>query len=198
MNIFVKSFLVFGVCLMSACSDSNEKSRSESSNGQLAIDAQQVISRMEKHDIEFEAHSRYFSLYTYGKTKNFISFKKQHIVYEVTFHSEASVSATINQFASKDKEKISLWVNNQHSDGLYGDAPIPTTLEIDSSHVSILERAKAGEESGENGDAYDVYVVKYHIAPQILDSALELPAVIFSTKVYIRTKDISCAPVCEQ
>lgn len=162
------------------------------------LNEQKIISNMSKYDIGFEEHSRYFSLYAFGKTRNFIYFKNENAVYEVKFESPDAAVITLNEFSASDKDNIPLWINNQHSDGLYGEAPTPEAVTIDSSSLRILENEKVGGQEGDNGDEYDVFGVKYYLASQKTSAGVVLPELIYNTKVYVRTKDITCAPVCEQ
>lgn len=205
--------ILFAICLVwvAGCTESTAEKGSDENSASQAVEKtnasdrssadlneQKINSEMRKYDIGFEEHSRYFSLYTFGKTRNFIHFKNVDVVYEVKFESPGSASVTANIFAAVERDVIPLWINNQHSDGLYGEAPTPKVVELSSYDIRILESQKVGEQEGDNGDEYDVFGIKYYLASQKLEDKIILPEVIYTTKVYVRTKDITCAPTCEQ
>lgn len=135
--------------------------------------------------------NRYFSLLAHGPTKKFYVLPEAKVVVVVaTVDGKADASATIHVFpADVSAEGIAKWINNQHSDALHPDVPMPlrsVLVPADRFH------AKAGppldHEKGEQGDEYDRVRVEFTI-DAFEDGDVKVEASRGSLDAFIRTKE---------
>ena len=138
--------------------------------------------------------SSYFSLYRYGPTKIFYHFTENNVVLVIDLTSELSIiqaNAVIHLFAvTESADSILKWINNQHSDGLFADAPVPLmSVTLPADDVTIDSASFTEHLTGGYGDEYDVYDVVLHISDVAIQSSYLLREFSADTRVYERTHD---------
>ncbi|BCX48163.1 hypothetical protein HAHE_20710 [Haloferula helveola] len=77
-----------------------------------------------------------------------------------------SVKGSVVLFADgTDAEALAKWINNQHSDGLFADAPQPSaTIELPEGVCEVAESKFTGEkQSGRAGESYGEYEVTVRV-----------------------------------
>jgi len=121
----------------------------------------------------------------------FYAFEKQHAVLVVNLKHQVNqfvVTAKVHVFADDVTGKaLGKWVNNQHSDGLFADAPSPTasySIPEKSCEVvgsKLVERIKAHQ--GE----YDDYSVQFKIGEVAEKDVFVLKAVAETSKVFVKS-----------
>jgi hypothetical protein len=95
--------------------------------------------------------------------------------------------ARIHTFAAGvTREGLEKWVNNQHSDGLFADAPESTAdYEIPAARLKIQSHQHAGR-STQNGGDFDDYKVKFHIGDTAIGTLLQLKGFTGEALVHVK------------
>lgn len=114
------------------------------------------------------AIDRYFSPCLYGPTQQFFDFREQNTVMVVRFKTDDpsfEPTITVNLFAPELSEaEIGKWINNQHSDAIYGDAPQPVyKATLNAAAYSTIDTELFEQTVGRFGEEYDSYRVEYSV-----------------------------------
>lgn len=134
--------------------------------------------------------NRYYSPLAHGPTQKFYVLPASKVVVVVaTADGKAEASATIHLFAAEVvAEDIAKWINNQHSDALYPDVPLPVrsvAVPADRFHTKV--GPPLDHEKGEAGDEYDRVRVEFTI-DAFKDGDLTVDASRGALDAFIRTK----------
>ena len=104
-----------------------------------------------------------YSMIGYRDTLIFYTFKEENAVLRVNIDNKSKtfpITAKLYLFDHEiESEGIKKWLNNQHSDALFGDAPMPTTThQIPSNRLKVtgFDYRKTVEESFGVFDEYSV------------------------------------------
>ena len=104
-----------------------------------------------------------YSMIGYRDTLIFYTFKEENAVLRVNIDNKSKtfpITAKLYLFDHEiESEGIKKWLNNQHSDALFGDAPMPTaTHQIPSNRLKVtgFDYRKTVEESFGVFDEYSV------------------------------------------
>lgn len=146
--------------------------------------------------------SSYFSTYEYGPTQKFYHFTDEQSVITVKADNTsnnfgANVVVVVNIFnESETVESIGKWINNQHSDGIFGDAPEPlVSFPLPADKFSITSSAFTDHTAGFRGNEYDNYVLEVYIDNYIGSEANNIEVQILNFNValdvHVITKDIN-------
>jgi hypothetical protein len=103
----------------------------------------------------------------FRNTLIFYTFKDQKAVLRLVIDNknrDFPISATIYAFADDvTKEGLKKWLNNQHSDGLFPDVPVPTaTHPVPAGSCKAISHKLAGTSKAPNGEFED-YAVTYEV-----------------------------------
>jgi len=138
----------------------------------------------------------YYSIYRYGSTQKIYYLKDENTVIKIRIGNESpdfDITVKVNIFdANISDESIQKWINNQHSDALYTDAPEPIgvySLPEDSYSVSSYNLVDHTVEH--SGDEYDNYVLEIYVDNVSEEGIYNLKSFVAKTAVHIRTKDIN-------
>ena len=120
----------------------------------------------------------------------FYTFPEQQAVLRVrignadtTFPLEARLHAFA---AATTAEGLKKWVNNQHSDALFADAPQPTaTYKIPSTQLKIESHQRTGRSKLHNGE-FDDYKVKFRIGDFATKAGPKLKGFTGETLVHVQ------------
>jgi len=106
--------------------------------------------------------SSYESLHQYGPTQKFFHLKEQNSVIhiETSYDSSFETSVTVNIFENNSKTDVDKWINNQHSDGIYADAPKPIEVFTLSKNQFSLKPVFIENTSFGDNEAYDSYNIE--------------------------------------
>jgi hypothetical protein len=99
------------------------------------------------------------------------------------------VSGMVYLFDSKTSEEdLGKWVNNQHSDGLFADAPEPTsTFNLPEGTGTVTERKHVGQQKQPIGnDMFDDYKVKLSVKEHRVEGKFRLAAFADEAHVYMK------------
>ncbi|MGL4399493.1 MAG: hypothetical protein ACRCXD_06470, partial [Luteolibacter sp.] len=99
------------------------------------------------------------------------------------------VSATVQLFApGTTAEALGKWVNNQHSDGLFPDAPEPTaTVKLPDGTCTVTAREVTGKEKQAlNEDVFADYKVKLTVREHREPGKFHLPAFADEANVFVK------------
>jgi len=140
--------------------------------------------------------NRYYSPQAHGPTRKFHVFPEQRVVVVVNVNPASAdaidTTVVVHLFAAgTDADALEKWVNNQHSDALFADAPQPQrsiTVARERLHTKVagpLER-----EVGDGGDEYDRYRVDFTI-DGFTDGDLTVKPSQGSAAAFVRTKDLT-------
>lgn len=146
--------------------------------------------------------SSYFSTYEYGPTQKFYHFTNEQSVITVRADNtsnnfDANVVVVVNVFnESETVESIGKWINNQHSDGIFGDAPEPlVSFPLPADKFSITSSAFIDHAMGFSGNEYDNYVLEIYIDNYTGSKAnnIEVQILNFNVEldVHVITKDVN-------
>ncbi len=97
----------------------------------------------------------------------FYRFAAQHAVLTLRIDNQSEkfpITATVNRFADNvDAEKLDHWINNQHSDGLFADAPTAiSSVQLPEGTCTVSSHVKCGDR--QHGDAsYVDFTVKFKV-----------------------------------
>lgn len=137
----------------------------------------------------------YYSANRYGPTQKFYVLADQNAVVRILIDNETdefNTTVTIYLFdLSLHSDDINKWLNNQYSDGLYSDAPIPTGVyELSANQYSINSYRFIDHTIEEFGDEYDNYDLEIHVDDASAEGAYTLKAFVANTVVHVQTKEI--------
>lgn len=135
--------------------------------------------------------SRYFSGLAHGPTKKFYIVPESNAVVVVaTVDGKADATATIHLFpAATTAEGVAKWINNQYSDAIYPDVPMPLrSVPVPADHFHTKVGPPLDHERGEEGDEYDRVRVDFTI-DDFKDGDLSVEASRGSLDAFIRTKE---------
>lgn len=151
-------------------------------------------------EVDITTVASYYSLYEYGSTQKFYHFLDDQIV--LTVHVDnasndfsAGVEVSVNVFnKSETIGSIDKWINNQHSDGLYGDAPEPvSTFSLPENKYSIVSSALIDHTVEDSGNEYDNYMLEIYIDDYIQESIdnadIHILNFTVETNVHVITND---------
>jgi len=172
----------------SAATDANDNSVSD--ERQLDV---------ESEDAEQFAVDQYFSPCLYGPTQHFFTFGDQNVVMVARFSEDNPhfrPSIRINLFSPElSAEQIDKWINNQHSDAIFGDAPRPIDTQFLSQYdywiTSITDYEFIDHTVGDSGDEYDNYRVQFSVSDLTKAGSFNLIGFDAETIVHIRTRGCS-------
>jgi hypothetical protein len=123
-------------------------------------------------------------------TLMFYTFKDQQAVLRVNIDNNSTkfpITATLYMFADDvTAEGLAKWVNNQHSDGLFGDAPEPVgSHEVPADMCSVVSHKLIDRTKHHNGE-HDNYEVKFQIGEFAKEGVFKLKDFTTETKVHIK------------
>lgn len=123
----------------------------------------------------------------------FYTFKGQRTILSVIINNndtKFSVTAVVYQFADDvTDESLAKWINNQHSDGLYGDAPKPTAnFPVPADACSVVSHRLIERTKHHNGE-HDTHEVKFQIGEFSKESVFKLKTFTDEAKVYIKVRE---------
>lgn len=175
--VFILLFMLFTVFALVSCQEPQPE---------VTLDfANQTVNEL---DI-----NQYFSFRAHGPTINILHFQEQNAVVVINFPNESpelTLNGTVNIFdASETAESIDQWINNLHSDALYPDVPEPIHTSSLAGYT-ILSSSLIDQETGPNGDEYDVYGVEYRLDEVADAGVFTLNELENLTVVYVMTKDV--------
>lgn len=101
------------------------------------------------------------------------------------------VSATVHLFPpTTDAEALGKWVNNQHSDGLFIDAPEPTlSYKLPDGICATKERELIGKQKQPTGeDVFNDYKVKLTVKEHRAEGKFHLAAFAAEANVFVKIK----------
>lgn len=101
------------------------------------------------------------------------------------------VTGTVHLFApGTTAEALAKWVNNQHSDGLFIDAPEPTgAFKLPDGTCAVTARELTGQEKQPNGeDTFGDYKVKLTVKEHRVEGKFHLPAFEDEANVFVKTE----------
>ena len=135
------------------------------------------------------------SMLGYRDTVVFYTFKEQRAVMvlnignsDETFPITGSVHLYDKATTEKDLKK---WINNQHSDALFGDAPEPlVTRKLPAGFCKVTSREQAGtsENRGPSKGTFKDFKVVFSIKEQVIGEDTTLPAFIDTAQVHVRSQ----------
>ncbi|QTN31948.1 hypothetical protein HZ994_06265 [Akkermansiaceae bacterium] len=132
------------------------------------------------------------SMIGFRDTLRFYEFAQQHAILLVRIDNrdtKFAISAKLFLFAEgTTAEDMGKWVNNQHSDGLFADAPDPkASHEIPAASCKVLEHAAADLVEAPNGK-FTNYTVTFAIkdVPPIGDIRIK----DFTDKASVKVKSV--------
>lgn len=114
---------------------------------------------------------QYFSTYLYGPSLRLYHYQEDNVILTLRFSNRQSpiqFTAALHEFASTlSTKQIAKWVNNQHSDALYGDAPEPEKTTNIQDRVKITSTIKSTKNpiQGRTGESYDDYKITFRVRP---------------------------------
>lgn len=100
-----------------------------------------------------------------------------------------TASGTVFLFASETTEEgLGKWVNNQHSDGLFEDAPVPVlSLKLPDGSCTVTDRKLVGEEKNPtNDEVFSDYLVKVSVKEHRVEGKFRLAAFEDKANVYLK------------
>lgn len=99
------------------------------------------------------------------------------------------MTGTVYLFAENvDGEGLSKWLNNQHSDGLYPEVPVPITTQKIPAGVCKVTSNKFIEPVKQPFGEYDSYAVTFAVADATDKKTYAVKGFTGMTRVYVKTK----------
>lgn len=135
------------------------------------------------------------SMLGFRDTLLFYSFKDQGAILVVSIANKDEtfpVSGKIYLFdKATTEEGLKKWVNNQHSDALFADAPEPIyTGELPKGSCKIASHKKTGtsQNPGPRPGKYDDFEVELSVAEHEVEGKYQLPAFTDTARVHVESK----------
>ena len=138
----------------------------------------------------------YYSLNRFGNTLRIYNFQNEKAILLINVDNittDFNTSATIHIFADNtNDDSIAKWVNNQHSDALFSDAPSPTqSYEIPANLYSVTYFFLIDQSVGDRGDTYDNYEIDLLFENYSIAGIFDLERFTTKANVHILTSDIT-------
>ena len=124
----------------------------------------------------------------------FYTFKGQQAILELTIGNEDESFPVSGRLLLFDKETtgegLKKWINNQHSDGLYPEVPVPVYTRVLDDACEVTEHKKLGlmKGSGLRKATYTNYEVKLSMKALDVERVFVLAGFTDSSKVYVEVK----------
>ncbi len=137
----------------------------------------------------------YYSLYRYGPTLKIYHLKDQNVVLKISIDNTSTdfeMDVTVAMFADDlPDEDLEKWINNQHSDGIYPDAPEPlATFDLPEQSHSVTSHTLIDQSAGQNGDEYDNYALELYVDNVSEEDVFYLMSFVADAVVHVQTRDI--------
>ncbi|MFN9720202.1 MAG: hypothetical protein ACK58L_16000 [Planctomycetota bacterium] len=126
------------------------------------------------------------------RTQVFYTFSDHRVVVAIRIDNTDSnfpVTGSVCQFARDiSPEQLAKWLNNQHSDAQFSDAPEPTAMiELPMNRCKTLRRKRLGQKAV-NKTTYDEYSVEIMLAETKVNEQFQLQQFTDTVKVYVPAK----------
>ena len=98
-------------------------------------------------------------------------------------------SGTVHLFdPGTTEESLGKWINNQHSDGLFVDAPTPTSsLKLPNGSCTVSDSKVVGEQENPGGnEVFKDYQVKISVKAHRVEGKYQLAAFESEANVYLK------------
>lgn len=132
------------------------------------------------------------SMIGFRNTLIFYTFEDQNAALRLDFDNKSRkfpFTATVYLFADRvTGDGLKKWLNNQHSDGLYADAPEPVATHKIPEKLCTTKSQKLIEKTEETHGKYENYSVKFSIGEFTKKKAFKLKGFTAETAVYAKTK----------
>jgi hypothetical protein len=121
----------------------------------------------------------------------FYTFAEKGAVLVVNIDGKATmpVSATVHLFPpGTSAEDLGKWINNQHSDGLFPEVPVPThSIKLPEATCSVIDRESVGQEKSPiNEDIFADYKVKLTVKEHREEGKFHLHAFADEAGVFVK------------
>jgi len=133
-----------------------------------------------------------YSQLGYRDTLAFYSFfsKRRILVVNLGNRDESfPIRARVHQFAeSVTEEGMRMWINNQHSDGLFVDVPMPlktTAVSGETCWVVGVQKTGTSQNPGPLGGTSTDFELRIQVQPEDGDDEVELPGFSDSLRVHV-------------
>lgn len=132
------------------------------------------------------------SMIGFRDTLVFHVFKNQQAVLQIRIGNTGTsfpATATVYLFAPDTSgEAIDKWVNNQHSDGLFADAPEPVSeFKLPAGTCVITDPRVLGEEKQPTDESKFIHhKVKLTVKPYRIDGSFQLESLADEADVYVK------------
>lgn len=140
------------------------------------------VEKLEVHD----------SMIGYRDTLIFYTFKDQKAVLRVGLdntNKKFPVSATVYLFADAVTEaELKAWLNNQHSDGLFPDVPVPVATHRLPAEACVTKSDAFIDHAKHGPGEYDNYAVTFQINEVVEKGVFRLVGFTGETKVHVPTQ----------
>jgi hypothetical protein len=120
----------------------------------------------------------------------FVAQKAVLVLHIDNANTTMEVSGSVHLFDPKTSEEaLGKWLNNQHSDGLFADAPEPAaTFNLPDGTGTVTERKLVGREKQPTGDEmFDDYQVQLSIKEHRVDGKFRLAAFADEARVFVKS-----------
>jgi hypothetical protein len=100
------------------------------------------------------------------------------------------VSGTVHLFApGTNAEALAMWVNNQHSDGLFPDVPEPTlSSKLPQGSCIVIARERVGQEKSPiRDDVFNDYKLKLTVKDYWLEGKFHLHGFEDGANVFVKS-----------
>jgi hypothetical protein len=127
----------------------------------------------------------------YTDTKIFYTFGDLKTVLVITIQNnrDFSTSGQAHQFDAKySVEDLDKWINNQHSDGLFADAPEPKSVVDLPKNTFKTEAIKPQGNQQAPQDNYEKYQVEFKLTEQKIEGKLTIKSATDTSTVYVKSK----------
>ena len=123
-------------------------------------------------------------------TLQFHTFAKEHAVLVLEIDNEKTdlpISSKVVLFDDRaTKEGIELWINNQHSDGIFPEVPMPVaTVQLPKDTAVVKHRETKGSHRAQDGN-YTDYTLKISVKKHIEEDKFTLAPFETTAKIYIK------------
>ncbi len=135
---------------------------------------------------------RYFSQYSFGPALRMYIFEQQKAVIRILFTSEGRKIMPLGQLVifspATSQDGVDQWINNQHSDAIFGDAPKPVVKHDLTGNIQITEQRFLGQITGRAGETYEKYYVTFTVS-SIATDGVTIEGFEDNVDVHVMTKD---------